>query len=106
MIFTTTNSVEGSIIQVYKGIVFGEVITGINFVKDFSASMTNFFGGRSTSYEEELIDARSRALSEMESRAVSMGANAVIGISFDYELLGAQNNMLMVTVTGTAVVIS
>lgn len=106
MIFTTTNTVEGATIQSYKGIVFGEVITGINFLKDFSAGMTNIFGGRSHTYEDELIQARTNALQEMESRAVSMGANAVVGITFDFELLGASNNMLLVTVTGTAVVIA
>ena len=82
----------------------GEVISGVDFVKDFAAGLTNFFGGRSNSYEGELIQARETALREMESRAMVMGANAVVGVDIDYEVLGQANNMLMVTVSGTAVV--
>lgn len=103
MIITTTNSVEGKAVKEYKGIVFGEVISGVNFMKDIAASFSNFFGGRSGSYEEELIQARSNALAEMEKRATSLGANAVIGVDIDYEVLGADNGMLMVTASGTAV---
>ncbi len=105
MIITTTPSVEGKQIVQYKGIVFGEVISGVNFVRDFAAGLTNFFGGRSNSYEEELTKARTQALYELEQRAQSMGANAVIGIDIDYEVLGADNGMLMVTASGTAVVV-
>jgi len=105
MITTTTPSVEGKRIIEYRGIVFGEVISGVNFVKDLAASFTNFFGGRSGSYEEELIQARENAVREMEQRAASMGANAVVGVDIDYEVLGADNGMLMVTASGTAVVI-
>lgn len=104
MIITTTPHIEGKTIVEYKGIVFGEVINGVDFVKDFAAGLTNFFGGRSGSYEGELIQARQNALREMEDRARSMGANAVVGVDIDYEILGTSNNMLMVTASGTAVV--
>ena len=104
MIVTTTPSVEGKRIVEYKGIVFGEVISGVNFIKDFAAGLSNFFGGRSSSYEEELIHARENAIREMEQRASEMGANAVVGVDIDYEVLGANNGMLMVTASGTAVV--
>lgn len=104
MIVTTTPSVEGKRIVEYKGIVFGEVISGVNFIKDFAAGLSNFFGGRSASYEEELIRARENAIREMEQRANDLGANAVVGVDIDYEVLGANNGMLMVTASGTAVV--
>lgn len=104
MIVTTTPSIEGKRIVEYKGIVFGEVISGVNFIKDFAAGLSNFFGGRSGSYEEELIRARENALREMEQRAHDLGANAVVGVDIDYEVLGANNGMLMVTASGTAVV--
>lgn len=105
MVITTTPSVEGKRIVSYKGIVFGEVISGVNFVKDFAAGLSNFFGGRSNTYEEELLRARSTALQELETRAAALGANAVVGIDVDYEVLGTDNGMLMVTVSGTAVVV-
>ena len=103
MIITTTQSIEGRKIVEYKGIVFGEVISGVNMVKDMMAGLTNIFGGRSNTYETELINARQNALREMEERAVKMGANAVVGVDIDYEVLGADNGMLMVTASGTAV---
>lgn len=103
MITTTTPSVEGKRITEYKGIVFGEVVSGVNFVRDIAASFSNFLGGRSGSYEEELVNARQSALREMEQRAAAMGANAVVGVDIDYEVLGADNGMLMVTASGTAV---
>lgn len=103
MIITTTPGVEGHRILEYKGIVVGEVINGVDFVKDFAAGLTNFFGGRSGSYEGELIRAREEALREMEQRALALGANAVVGVDLDYEVLGSGGNMLMVTVSGTAV---
>ncbi len=103
MIITTTPSIEGKQIVEYKGVVFGEVISGVNFIKDFAAGLSNFFGGRSTMYEEELIQARENAMREMEQRAYQMGANAVVGVDVDYEVLGADNGMLMVTASGTAV---
>lgn len=102
---TTTPSVEGKRIVEYKGIVFGEVVSGVNFVRDLAASFSNFLGGRSGSYEEELVNARQNAIREMEQRAYAMGANAVVGVDIDYEVLGADNGMLMVTASGTAVVV-
>lgn len=103
MIVTTTPTIEGRKIVEYKGIVFGEVISGVDFIKDFAAGLSNFFGGRSRSYEEELLLARENALHEMQERAYMMGANAVVGVDIDYEVLGANNGMLMVTASGTAV---
>lgn len=105
MIITTTPQVEGKKIVSYKGIVFGEIISGVDFIKDLAAGLTNFFGGRSGSYEGELIQAREEALREMEKRARLMGANAVVGVDIDYETLGQGGNMLMVTASGTAVVV-
>lgn len=103
MIVTTTPSIEGRQITDYLGIVFGEVISGVDFVKDFAAGLSNFFGGRSGTYEEELIRAREQAVSEMQQRAYQLGADAVIGVDIDYEVLGTNNGMLMVTASGTAV---
>ena len=103
MIVTTTNGIEGKKIVEYKGIVFGEVISGVNMVKDIMAGLTNIFGCRSNTYETELIDARQNAIREMQERAAQMGANAVVGVDIDYEVLGADNGMLMVTASGTAV---
>ena len=105
MLITTTPTVEGYPVKQYVGVVSGEVIAGINFVKDFAAGLTNFFGGRSSSYEDELIQAREAAINEMVQRATAMGANAVVGVDLDYEVLGQGGNMLMATVTGTAVII-
>ncbi len=105
MIITTTPAVEGARIVEYKGIVFGEVISGVNMFKDIGAGLRNIFGGRSQGYEEELQAARDSALAEMEQRAMRLGANAVVGVDVDYEVLGADNGMLMVSVSGTAVVI-
>lgn len=105
MIVTTTPSVEGRKIIGYKGIVFGEVVSGVNFIKDFAAGLTNFFGGRSSSYEGELIEARENAIMEMIKRAEQCGANAIVGVDIDYEVLGEGGNMLMVTASGTAVVL-
>ena len=105
MIVTTTNSIEGSPIREYRGIVFVEVITGINEFKDIGAGLRNFFGGRSAGYEEELQNARNEALDEMCRRAERTGANAVVGVDIDYEVLGADNGMLMVSASGTAVVV-
>ena len=104
MIVTTTQSIDGRQIVEYKGIVFGEVISGVNMVKDIMAGMRNMFGGRSNTYESELVKARLEALKEMEQRAEDLGANAVVGVDIDYEVLGADNGMLMVTASGTAVV--
>ena len=115
MIITTTPSVEGRAIREYKGIAFGEVITGVNFMKDLGAGLRNFFGGRSAGYEEELQKARGEALAELEQRAGAMGANAVIGVDIVKHIVDigrkektgqdADNGMLMVTASGTAVVV-
>ena len=105
MVVTTTNAVEGRKVVEYKDIVFGEVITGINFFKDIGAGLRNMFGGRSQGYEDELCNARNEALEEMKRRAASLGANAVIGVDIDYEVLGPDNGMLMVTASGTAVTV-
>jgi len=105
MIITTTPAIEGRQIVEYHGVVFGEVITGVNFVKDFFAGIRNIVGGRSSSYEDELGAARTKALNEMEQRAARMGANAVVGVHVDSEVMGTNNGMLMVTASGTAVTI-
>ncbi len=105
MLLTTTPTVEGHPIQNYLGLVCCEVISGVDFVKDFAAGMRNFFGGRSASYENELTDARAQAIEELVQRAEQMGANAVVGIDVDYEVLGQGGNMMMVTVSGTAVIL-
>ena len=84
MILTTTPTVEGRTIREYKGVVFGEVISGVNFFRDIAASIRDLVGGRSGSYEEELINARSQAMDEMVERAVRLGADAVIGIDIDF----------------------
>lgn len=105
MILSTTPTLEGKLIKEYKGIVTGETIIGANVFKDFMAGLRDFFGGRSSTYEKVLIEAKDTALKEMQERAKQMGANAVVGIDLDYETLGDTNGMLMVTVSGTAVVI-
>lgn len=104
MIVTTTPNVDGYKIVGYYGIVFGEVISGVNMFKDIAAGARNIFGGRSESYETELMKAREEALNELMQRAGQMGANAVVGVDVDYETLG-QGGMLMVTASGTAVVL-
>jgi len=104
MIISTTPAIEGKTIREYRGIVFGEVISGVNFVKDFAAGLSDFFGGRSSTYEHELIEARNNALFEMQQRAEQLGANAIVGVDVDYEVLGANGSMLMVSASGTAVV--
>lgn len=103
MVISTTSTLDNAEIIEYKGIVFGEVISGVNFIKDFGASIRNIIGGRSQGYEEELIQARNDALAEMEQHASALGANAIVGVDVDYEVLG-QGNMLMVSASGTAVV--
>lgn len=105
MIITTTPTIEGRPVQQYLGIVTGEVIAGANVVRDIFASFSDFFGGRSGKYEEVLTRAREEALAEMRAKAASMGANAVIGVDIDYEVLGKAGSMLMVSVSGTAVVV-
>ena len=103
MILSTTPSIEGRTITEYKGVVFGEVISGVNFFRDFAASVRNLIGGRSGSYEDELVKARTQAMRELSERAAEMGADAVVGIDIDYEVLGENGGRLMVTASGTAV---
>ena len=104
MLITTTSSIAGKEIKEYRGIVFGEVINGVNFIKDFTAGITNFIGGRAAQYEEELINTRADAVNEMITRAEKIGANAIIGVKIDYEPMGENSSMLMVVASGTAVV--
>jgi uncharacterized protein YbjQ (UPF0145 family) len=106
MELTTTPSLEGRRIVRYCGIVVGEAILGANVFKDMFAGLRDLVGGRSATYEKELQRAREIALEELAQRALELGANAVVGIDLDYEVLGAQNGMLMVSVSGTAVVAS
>ena len=105
MVITTTNEIQDKKVMEYKGIVFGEVVAGVNMFKDMAAGFRNIFGGRASSYEGELTQAREEALAEMMARASERGANAIIGVKMDYETLGAENGMLMVTCSGTAVVL-
>ena len=106
MIITTIQDVPGMEIVEYRGLVTGEVVAGINVVKDIGAGLRNLFGGRIKGYEDEIIQARTEALKELEARAAAMGANSVIGVRIDFDALGSNgNNMLLVTVTGTAVVV-
>ena len=105
MIITTTPTIEEHKIVEYKGIVSGEVILGMNFLKVFGASIRDFFGGRSNSYEDAMLEGRKTALQEMESRARELGANAIVGVSYGYETLGQSSTMIMVSISGTAVVI-
>ena len=102
---STTPTLEGNPIRQYLGVVTAESIVGANFVKDFMANVRDFFGGRSGAYEGVLIEAREIVLKELEERASRMGANAVVGISFDYEAVGGSGSMLMVVASGTAVVV-
>lgn len=103
MIMTTTNQLDGREIEKYLGIVTGEAILGANIFKDFFAGIRDIVGGRSASYERELQSARKLAFEEMEIKANSVGATAILGIDIDYETIGPNGSMLMVTVTGTAV---
>lgn len=103
MIVTTTNSVDGKEISEYLRVVTGENIIGINMFKDIGTSFRNLVGGRSQSYEAEVFNARETALKEMVDRAIELGAHGVVGVSLAYQALGADNGMMMVTATGTAV---
>lgn len=105
MLLSTTPTIEGCPIREYKGVVTGETIIGANVFKDFMAGLRDFFGGRSGTYEKVLAEAKDTSLSEMAERARQLGANAVVGIDLDYETIGQGNSMLMVTCSGTAVVI-
>jgi len=103
MIVTTTNTVEGRSVETYHGIVMGEAIIGANILKDLFAAVRDVVGGRAGAYEDALRSARQEALREMANRARALGANAVIGVDIDYEVLGKAGSMLMVTSAGTAV---
>ena len=103
MIVTTTPSVEGRSIREYRGVIVGEAILGANVFRDIFASITDIVGGRSGAYEASLAEARETALRELEARAVQVGGNAVVGVDLDYEVI---NNMLMVSASGTAVVLA
>ena len=105
MILSTTPQIEGRTIREYKGVVTGETIIGANFVKDFFAGIRDIVGGRSGSYEKVLREAKDTSMEEMMQRAEELGANAIVGIDIDYETIGANNSMLMLATSGTAVVI-
>ena len=105
MLLSTTPTIEGRRILEYKGIVTGETIVGANAIKDFMAGLRDFFGGRSGTYEKVLRNAKESAMREMEGCAAELGANAIVGIDLDYEAIGQNGSMLMVTCSGTAVVI-
>ncbi len=104
MLLSTTSVIEGRPASRYLGIVTGEAIIGANIFRDMFASVRDIVGGRSGTYEKGLAEARELALAEMRQRAASLGANAVIGVDLDYEVLGSNNGMLMVSASGTAVV--
>ena len=106
VIVTTTPAVEGRTITSYQGIVTGEAIMGANIFKDLFAGIRDIVGGRSATYERELRRARDIAIEEMKAAATEKGANAVVGVDLDYETVGVNGSMLMVTVSGTAVVVS
>lgn len=103
VIVSTTHSIEGRPIQDYLGIVTGEVIVGANIMRDLFAGIRDIVGGRSGSYERILADARQQAIEELQAEAASRGGNAVVGIDLDYEVIGANGSMLMVSASGTAV---
>ncbi len=106
MIITTTPSLQGRTIREYQGIVTGEAIIGANIIKDFLAGIRDIVGGRAAAYEDALRAAREEALREMSQEARERGADAVIGVDLDYEVLGSANGMLMVSASGTAVRLS
>ena len=103
MLVTTTNTIEGRSISAYKGLVAGEAILGANLFRDLFASIRDIVGGRSGAHEKVLNDARETAIAEMTDKATALGANAVIGVDIDYETVGQNGSMLMVTAAGTAV---
>ncbi|MCR5470946.1 MAG: heavy metal-binding domain-containing protein [Prevotella sp.] len=105
MILSTTPTIEGHTIREYKGVVTSETIIGANLVKDIFAGIRDLVGGRSGSYEQVLREAKETSMQEMMDRAKAMGANAIVGIDIDYETIGAKGSMLMVSTSGTAVVI-
>ena len=105
MLITTTPGIDGKRIKEYRGVVTGEAIMGANLFKDLFGAVRDIVGGRSATYERELRRARDMAMQEVQSAAIELGANAVVGVDLDYEVLGQANGMLMVSVSGTAVVV-
>ena len=105
MIVTTTPTIEGYRIVDYRGIVVGEAILGANIFRDLFASVRDVVGGRSKAYEDVLSAGRQEALLEMQQRAAALGANAIVGVDLDYEVVGKTGSMLMINVSGTAVVV-
>ncbi|MGI9512125.1 MAG: heavy metal-binding domain-containing protein [Anderseniella sp.] len=105
MLVTTTNTIDGRRISAYRGLVAGEAILGANLFRDLFASIRDIVGGRSGAYEKVLNDARETAIAEMTDKASALGGNAVIGVDIDYETVGQNGSMLMVTAAGTAVVV-
>lgn len=103
MIFATTSTLQGREVEQYLGIVFGDAVLGVNLVKDFMAGIRDLVGGRSATYEKELGTARDTAMTALAAQAQALGADAVLGIDIDYEVLGSNNGMLMVSASGTAV---
>ena len=106
MVVTTTNTIQNKRIKSYLGIVTGEAILGANIFKDFFSGIRDIVGGRSASYEKELRQAKDIALQEMQEKAAAMGGNAVLGVDLDYETLGQGGSMLMVSASGTAVILA
>ena len=105
MIISTTSTLEGKTIKEYRGIVFGEAISGINFIEDFTANITNIIGGRVEEYEKEVVNARADAVNQMVKRAERIGANALVGVKIDVESINQYGSMIMVVATGTAVIV-
>ncbi|MBR4924665.1 MAG: heavy metal-binding domain-containing protein [Prevotella sp.] len=105
MIISTTPTLEGNPVKQYLGVVTGETIVGANIVKDFMAGIHDIVGGRASSYERVLIEAKESSLAEMSQRAAEMGANAILAVDIDYETVGSGGSMLMVATSGTAVII-
>jgi len=105
MLITTTYQVDGQPIRQYLGVISAESIIGANFLTDFLASLTDFFGGRSNTYEKVLREGKETVLHELQNQASMMGANAIVGVDIDYNTVGANGSMLMIVATGTAVII-
>jgi uncharacterized protein YbjQ (UPF0145 family) len=103
MIYSTTSTIQGREIEQYLGVVFGDAVVGVNLVKDFFAGIRDLVGGRSGTYEKELGGARDAAMAALTEQAMGLGADAIVGIDIDYEVLGSNNGMLMVSASGTAV---
>jgi uncharacterized protein YbjQ (UPF0145 family) len=105
MIVSTTNTIDGHVVKEYRGLVMGEAIIGANIFRDLLAGLRDIVGGRSGAYENALREAREMAIREMEAEAAKYGADAVIGVDIDYETVGQNGSMLMVSASGTAVVL-